>query len=91
MASLDLDAFDDPELEVLTGVVDAAVDQSGALSAAQALDLCDTVWYSTVSRGSRWMDLIGDYAGNERFVLDGTDFVGARISAGLMVFQVNPC
>lgn len=41
------------------------------LSAIEALKYLDTTWYTEASRKARWMDLIGDYAGNERFILDG--------------------
>ena len=38
----------------------------------EAVEYMDNVWYSELNRRSRWMDLVGDYAGNELFVLDGT-------------------
>lgn len=31
----------------------------------------DKDWYIPATRRARWMDLIGDYAGNELFVVDG--------------------
>jgi hypothetical protein len=31
----------------------------------------DQEWWVQASRSARWMDLIGDYAGTEPFVLDG--------------------
>ncbi|KAG2142339.1 hypothetical protein DEU56DRAFT_793643 [Suillus clintonianus] len=37
----------------------------------EALDRIDSLWYAPASRGARWMDLIGDYAGAEPFVIDG--------------------
>ncbi|TDL25294.1 P-loop containing nucleoside triphosphate hydrolase protein [Rickenella mellea] len=43
-----------------------------AISAKDAVNFIDSVWYTPmVARKIRWMDLIGDYAGNEKFVLDG--------------------
>ena len=39
--------------------------------AEAALEILDAKWYREVAKRGRWMDLIGDYAGNERFVLDG--------------------
>ena len=40
----------------------------------QALKYIDEKWYTEVGgKKARWMDLIGDYAGNERFILDGNE------------------
>ena len=39
---------------------------------SDALSFVDNVWYAETNRRGRWMDLIGDYAGNELFVVDGT-------------------
>ncbi|TFY68503.1 hypothetical protein EVJ58_g983 [Rhodofomes roseus] len=39
--------------------------------AKDALAYIDNEWYTLTSRRGRWMDLIGDYAGSEMFVLDG--------------------
>ncbi|EIW61285.1 P-loop containing nucleoside triphosphate hydrolase protein [Trametes versicolor FP-101664 SS1] len=57
---------------------DAAVEQlpldpgsSNAQSPKDAVRLIDAQWYTPVSRRGRWMDLIGDYAGSEPFVVDG--------------------
>ncbi|KAI0948028.1 hypothetical protein AcW1_009642 [Taiwanofungus camphoratus] len=44
---------------------------STPLSAAEALEYLDGQWYTLANRRGRWMDLIGDYAGSETFVLDG--------------------
>jgi hypothetical protein len=42
------------------------------MTAVQALKYIDDNWYKTIAgKKARWMDLIGDYAGNERFILDG--------------------
>ena len=43
-------------------------------SAEQALEYLDAIWYTNTNRRGRWMDLIGDYAGSELFILDGTHF-----------------
>lgn len=43
-------------------------------SAEQALEYFDAIWYTNTNRRGRWMDLIGDYAGSELFILDGTRF-----------------
>jgi len=44
-------------------------------SAEQALEYLDAKWYTNTNRRGRWMDLIGDYAGSELFILDGTHFL----------------
>ncbi|THH15047.1 hypothetical protein EW146_g5371 [Bondarzewia mesenterica] len=36
-----------------------------------ALEVIDSNWYRNIAKKARWMDLVGDYAGNERFILDG--------------------
>lgn len=36
-----------------------------------ALAYFDDAWYLRASRRARRMDLIGDYAGNELFIIDG--------------------
>ena len=42
------------------------------MNAVEALKCIDDRWYKTVAgKKARFMDLIGDYAGNERFILDG--------------------
>jgi ATP-dependent RNA helicase DDX60 len=42
------------------------------MDAVEALKCIDDRWYKTIAgKKARWMDLIGDYAGNERFTLDG--------------------
>jgi hypothetical protein len=45
-----------------------------SFTAGEALNALDGNWYTRVSRRARWMDLIGDYAGNEPFVIDGISF-----------------
>lgn len=43
------------------------------MTAVEALKYMDDNWYKKIAgKKARWMDLIGDYAGNERFILDGT-------------------
>ena len=42
------------------------------MNAVGALECIDNRWYKIIAgKKARWMDLIGDYAGNERFILDG--------------------
>ena len=49
-------------------------------SAKAALDYIDGQWYTTATRAARWMDLIGDYAGNELFLIDGACLLSSRSS-----------
>jgi hypothetical protein len=63
-----------PEGSVLTASngsqEDVASDET--MNAVEALKYIDEHWYKKfVGKNTRWMDLIGDYAGNERFILDG--------------------
>ncbi|CAA7261143.1 unnamed protein product [Cyclocybe aegerita] len=37
----------------------------------KALSLIDDVWFTDATKVARWMDLLGDYAGVEPFVIDG--------------------
>jgi hypothetical protein len=41
-------------------------------TASAALDRLDAQWYVPKSKHARWMDLLGDYAGTELFLIDGT-------------------
>jgi hypothetical protein len=42
------------------------------MNTVEALKCIDDRWYKTIAgKKARWMDLLGDYAGNERFTLDG--------------------
>jgi ATP-dependent RNA helicase DDX60 len=60
---MDLDTDDGPRKPLMK--------ISNNLSAFEALDHINENWFAEVSRKSRWMDLIGDFAGNERFIVDG--------------------
>lgn len=61
---MDLEEFENTE-----GEPDVSTPHS--FSAAEGLRYLDAQWYAQANRRARWMDLIGDYAGNEPFVLDG--------------------
>ena len=65
---LDLDGFglvvDDPSVAKDTAAI-------GLEDAQSALRYIDDHWYRERNRRGRQMDLIGDYAGTEPFVLDG--------------------
>ncbi|KAI0310815.1 hypothetical protein OF83DRAFT_1252292 [Amylostereum chailletii] len=41
------------------------------VNARKAVDIVDKTWYHEIAKRGRWMDLIGDYAGSERFIVDG--------------------
>lgn len=63
-------AFDDSALETVGGSQENVDNEK--MNAVEALKCIDDQWYRTVAgKKARWMDLIGDYAGNERFILDG--------------------
>lgn len=51
---------------------DTTIDLGTSDDASSALEYFDAVWYSFTSRRGRVMDLIGDYGGNELFIIDGT-------------------
>lgn len=51
--------------------VDLVSPQSTFDTAREALTYLDSTWYTKANRRGRWMDLIGDYAGSEPFILDG--------------------
>jgi ATP-dependent RNA helicase DDX60 len=65
----------------LDGLSSAAPDSSQynavreeRMNAVEALKYIDGHWYKEIGgKQARWMDLIGDYAGNERFILDGDE------------------
>lgn len=65
--SIDLENFGNASNE---GVYTSS-STAGPLSADEALGVIDDIWYTNKSREGRWMDLIGDYAGSEPFVIDG--------------------
>ena len=45
--------------------------KGASLSTEGAIRFIDEKWYRAIAKRGRWMDLIGDYAGSERFILDG--------------------
>lgn len=70
---LDLDDFD---LDVT--INDSSVDKD-IPDTQSALRYIDDRWYRERNRRVRQMDLIGDYAGTEPFVLDGKDHLSFMI------------
>jgi ATP-dependent RNA helicase DDX60 len=65
---MDLEEFDN--LPVADENKDEDISKKDA-SPLEALKFVDAKWYTPVGRRARWMDLIGDYAGSEPFVIDG--------------------
>ncbi|CDO68719.1 hypothetical protein BN946_scf184652.g46 [Trametes cinnabarina] len=68
---MDLDEFDTP-VEQLAHEIEPSLSAHGP---KDAVAYVDTEWYTLVNRRGRWMDLIGDYAGSEPFVIDGEALV----------------
>jgi hypothetical protein len=65
-------AFDDTVDSSQDNPVLARLTHEEKMNAIEALKCIDDRWYKTIAgKKARWMDLIGDYAGNERFILDG--------------------
>ncbi|KAH8085472.1 P-loop containing nucleoside triphosphate hydrolase protein [Cristinia sonorae] len=62
--------FDDFELDGL-----GELKKPTLASADAALDFLNERWYSLISRRGRTMDLIGDYAGSELFLIDGNSLL----------------
>ncbi|KAJ6489614.1 hypothetical protein C8R47DRAFT_1177216 [Mycena vitilis] len=64
---MDLENFDDGD-----GVKHSIpVKNQGSISASQALEEVDEQWFTPATRRARWMDLLGDYAGAELFIISG--------------------
>ena len=64
---MDLDGFE----EAADGSARTAIELPVRPAAEIVLRHIDANWYIPTSRRGRWMDLMGDYAGSEMFVLDG--------------------
>jgi hypothetical protein len=63
---MDLDDFEENAIAIQFQVSEGEV-----LPSKEALSLLDARWYNIVGRSGRRMDLVGDYAGTEPFVVDG--------------------
>ena len=61
----------DVEFDTLVEKDIRSTDASTPDDPRSALAAFDALWYITASRRARRMDIIGDYAGNEMFVIDG--------------------
>jgi len=64
---MDLEEFD-----AIDDNLNRLPESTSTFSAKSALDHLDKEWYSNASRRARWMDLLGDYAGEETFLIDGS-------------------
>ena len=75
---MDLTDFtlDDTLSTTADGTQHNAIHEEKKMDAVQALKHIDDHWYKEIGgKKARWMDLIGDYAGNERFILDGNEYL----------------
>jgi hypothetical protein len=67
----------------------ATNDVTGSLSIPKALERIDAEWH-TASRRARWMDLLGDYAGTEPFIIDGSTIASSHACfANLRDFSIG--
>lgn len=64
---MDLDGFEQAAVRTAR----ASLRLPATPTAEDVLRYIDTDWYIPASRRGRWMDLMGDYAGSEMFILDG--------------------
>jgi len=48
------------------------------LSFKEALQYVDQTWSIDLGKAARWMDLVGDYAGSEPYIVDGTLVVSLK-------------
>jgi len=78
---MDLEEFDHP--------VDhpGSVNFSGDQAYIKGLKLLDDRWFVKATRSARWMDLLGDYAGTEPFVIDGWPSLSLLFSLRLSCFD----
>ncbi|KAJ7084759.1 hypothetical protein C8R43DRAFT_1115430 [Mycena crocata] len=63
---MDLENFDDDGLDQA-----ALVGKESFLTPHKALEQIDQQWFNHATRRARWMDLLGDYAGSELFIISG--------------------
>ena len=87
---MDLEIFENPD-EISVPV---SHQHTSSLSSKEALEHIDRAWYMLANKRARWMDLLGDYAGTEPFVIDGKLFSSWSMYTMLtMIFtpQANRC
>ena len=90
---MDLEIFENPD--EISVPVTVSHSHTSALSSKEALEHIDQVWYMLANKRARWMDLLGDYAGTEPFVIDGK-FLALRSMYIILTMistlpQVNRC
>ncbi|KAK7063652.1 hypothetical protein R3P38DRAFT_2819611 [Favolaschia claudopus] len=68
---MDLENFEDDD----TFGYQLSAESSDLLSAREAIEDVDQRWFTPATRRARWMDLLGDYAGEEFFVLSGESLI----------------
>ncbi|KIJ59959.1 hypothetical protein HYDPIDRAFT_161677 [Hydnomerulius pinastri MD-312] len=66
-----------------TNLGSEAEDLPKSSSIADALKWTDAIWHAA-SRRARWMDLLGDYAGTEPFIIDGYSLIQLVIDDPLL-------
>ena len=81
---MDLDGFGK------TGAHFETLSKTKLTTAKDAVQYVDDVWYSEANRQARWMDLLGDYAGSELFVIDGAFVVMLTSDLRLSHRQATP-
>jgi hypothetical protein len=64
---MDLEKFDD-----IDGLEHSLSTETRIFTSEQALDEIDQQWFTLATRRARWMDLLGDYAGAELFLISGS-------------------
>ena len=79
---MDLDDFDAALADLRLDEEPQSPSQNSVSGVKDAVAYIDREWYTFVNRRGRWMDLIGDYAGSEPFVVDGTLSSGLGVRCG---------
>ncbi|KAK0207916.1 hypothetical protein DFS33DRAFT_392484 [Desarmillaria ectypa] len=57
--------------------------------ASELLDYINKNWYYQATKKARWMDLIGDYAGDEPFIIDGESLIQSVLDDPLLAIGRN--
>ncbi|KAK0440823.1 hypothetical protein EV421DRAFT_1960798 [Armillaria borealis] len=55
--------------------------------ANKLLDYINENWYYQATKRARWMDLIGDYAGDEPFIIDGESLIQSVLDTGFQALH----
>ncbi|KIK34709.1 hypothetical protein CY34DRAFT_17540 [Suillus luteus UH-Slu-Lm8-n1] len=84
--------FQEFEVRIERAIEDSKPSKSCTFT--EALNWIDPTWYAPASRNARWMDLIGDYAGAEHFVIDGHSLLQVVLDDRLLALAKDddpPC